>query len=92
VLAEALDRELSPQPFVVGQGEFATVEMHTLPIKGASLTSLLKGMTSLMVAEGDRRRLSIELERKRGLDEAAAVAAGASSISQKRQSRLGGGS
>lgn len=91
VLAEALHRELSPQPFVVGQGEFATVEMHTLPIKGSSLTALLKGMTALMVTEGDRRRLSIELERKRATDEATAALAGASSISAQRDKRFSRG-
>lgn len=92
VLAETLSRELSPQPVMSTDPQTGevTIEWIKMPIKGASLTAILKGMTALMVTEGDRRRLSIELERKRDLDEAAAVAAGASSISQQRQRRLGG--
>lgn len=92
VLAETLHRELSPQPIVTGNGDDTHIEWVTVPIKGSSLTAILKGMTALMVTEGDRRRLSIELERKRATDEAAAVLAGAASISAKRQERLGGGS
>lgn len=61
VLAESISRELSPQPMIVGKGEDATVEMVSLPPKGASLAAWLKGFTALMVTEGDRRRLSLEL-------------------------------
>jgi hypothetical protein len=90
VLAETLSRELHPH--FVSYIDVETGERMgswvTEPIKGASLTAILKGMTALMVTEGDRRRLSIELERKRDLDEASAVAAGASSISQQRQRRF----
>lgn len=63
LLAEAISRELSPQPIVVGQGESARVEMHSLPPKGAALASWLKGMTALLATEGDRRRARIELQR-----------------------------
>lgn len=62
-VAEAMSRELNPQPMVVGQGEHAHVEMVLLPPKGASLAAWLKAMTSLMVTEGDRRRARLELER-----------------------------
>lgn len=64
VLAESMSRELNPQPLVVGAGtDDVRVEMHSLPPKGASLSAWLKGFTSLMVTEGDRRRLRLELER-----------------------------
>ena len=63
LIAEAISRELNPQPMVVGKGETATVEMVRLPPKGASLAAWLKGMTALMVTEGDRRRLQLELQR-----------------------------
>lgn len=86
MLGEALSRELNPQPLVIQGIEGATVEMHELPIKGASLNAILKGMTALMVTEGDRRRLSIELERKR--DREAALPEGVASIAQGRRERL----
>lgn len=63
VLAESISRELQPQPVVVGKGDDARVEMFAMPPKGASLAAWLKGMTALMVSEGDRRRMRIELSR-----------------------------
>ncbi len=96
VLAEALSRELQPQPVVVpgSNGEAGFVEMHTLPIKGSSMTALLKGFAALLVTEGDRRRLSIELERERGraAADAAAAAAGVTPIASRRAARAGGAS
>jgi hypothetical protein len=90
ILAENLSRELKPQ--VIGlHPETGEIQMATVPMKGASLNAMLKGMTALMVAEGDRRRLSIELERKRSADAAAAAAAGIPDISQTRARRLAGG-
>lgn len=85
LLAEAMDRELKPQPVVTRTGEDVSVEMMTLPIKGASLTALLKGFSALMVTEGDRRRLSIELERRR---DAESLPEGVTSISQTRAARV----
>lgn len=63
LLAESISRELSPQPMVVASGKEAYVEYVTLPPKGASLAAWLKAMSSLLVTEGDRRRMSVELER-----------------------------
>lgn len=63
VIAEAMSRELNPQPMVVGSGRDASVELVAMAPKGASLTAWLKAMGSLMVTEGDRRRLRLELER-----------------------------
>lgn len=69
LLCESISRDLSEQ--VVGITEEGTVVRAEIPLKGASLSSYLKGMASLMMLEGDRRRLRIELERKKRLDAAA---------------------
>lgn len=63
LLAESISRELSPQPVVVGKGDDARVEMLSFPPKGASLAAWLRGMTALLVTEGDRRRAALELQR-----------------------------
>jgi hypothetical protein len=63
VVADAMSRELHPQPMVVGSGKDAHVELVSMPPKGASLAAWLKAMSSLMVTEGDRRRVRLELER-----------------------------
>jgi hypothetical protein len=62
-VAESMSREFKPQVVVVGHGKDATVEMHELPPKAASLTAWLKGAASLLATEGDRRRAGLELER-----------------------------
>lgn len=59
LLAEAISRELKPQPMVVGDD----VRMVELPPKAASVAAWLKGMTALLVTEGDRRRAQLELQR-----------------------------
>lgn len=61
VLAESISRELNPRPIVIGKGEDAHVEFLAMPVVGATLSAFLKGCTSLMVAEGDRRRAALEL-------------------------------
>ena len=66
LLAEAMSRDLQ-----------ATVDGVVQPISGASLASLMKGMTLLLVTEGDRRRLQIEL----GKPEPAADQQGATNVS-----------
>lgn len=73
LLAESISRELAPQPIVVGKGESAEVEMYRMPPKGASLAAWLKGMTALMVTEGDRRRARLELEAPTSGEEVADV-------------------
>jgi hypothetical protein len=78
LVAESMSRDLNPQ-FVgfaqtgIGQTE---PEFQTIPLKGASLASYLKAMSSLLATEGDRRRVSIELRRTVAVDddEVAAVA------------------
>lgn len=63
VLCESISREMSPQPMVVGRGEHSFVEMVTLPPKGASLSAWRATMASLLMTEGDRRRVALELDR-----------------------------
>lgn len=62
VLAESISRELKPQPVTIGSGENAETIMVELPPKGASLAAWLKGMGALLVTEGDRRRVALELQ------------------------------
>ena len=60
LLAESISRELKPQPVFDADGKIVT-EVERPP-KGASLAAWLKGMTALLVTEGDRRRLQIEFD------------------------------
>lgn len=70
LMCESISRDLNPQ--VVGITETGEVVKDYIPLKGASLSSYLKGFEALMMAEGGRRRLRVELERQKRLDEAAA--------------------
>lgn len=66
VIAESISRELQPQPVTTGMDQdtgLPIVEKMPMPVKGASLAAWLKGMTSLLATEGDRRRAAIELRR-----------------------------
>jgi hypothetical protein len=92
VICEQLSRALKPVPMFDADGAIVLDSngdpmMRSIPMPGAAMNSLLKGLASLMVTEGDRRRLSIELERRRGDVEVAPE--GVASISQQRQRRLG---
>jgi len=77
VLAESMSRDLEEQvigiPEKTGEPVYAKV-----PMKGASLSAYLKGMSVLLVSEGDRRRAELELQRTPPpdpkADEAAAIA------------------
>lgn len=61
LIAESISRDLKPQVVgVTGEGE---AQFAQIPLKGASLAAYLKAMSSLLVTEGDRRRVSLELER-----------------------------
>lgn len=73
LIAESISRELSPQPISIGSGGDARIEMVSAPPKGASLAAWLKGMTVLMVTEGDRRRARVELQRATAAEEHADV-------------------
>jgi hypothetical protein len=64
LLAETLSRELKPRPMMVdGQAvvdEEGRAQYVTSPISGTALSSILKGMSSLLVTEGDRLRVRLE--------------------------------
>lgn len=73
LIAESMSRDLKPQ--VVGVSIDGKAVKATIPLRGASMAAYLKAMTSLLVTEGDRRRLRIELSKPQvDEDEAAAVA------------------
>lgn len=61
LIAESMSRDLMPQ--VVGVTDTGQVVKDTIPLKGASLAAYLKAMTQLLVTEGERRRVQLELER-----------------------------
>jgi hypothetical protein len=69
LMCESISRDLNPQ--VVGITEEGDVVKDYIPLKGASLNAYTKTMASLMMLEGDRRRLRIELERQKRIDAAA---------------------
>lgn len=94
-LMEVLDRWLKPQDVKVGQigsdrdasggGEVEYIfEQKIVAMPGGVLSSILKGLSSLMATEGDRRRLRIELERRKALDAALAGDGKVTNIAQKR--------
>ena len=85
LLCEQVSRSLAPQPVVVGSGEEARVEMHTVPVNGAVMGQINKAMASLMLLEGDRRKLRIELERKRQRDAMLEAGSNVVSITQTRE-------
>lgn len=58
IIAESMSREFKPQQMVLADGKIVKVER---PPRAAAIAAWLKGMTALMVTEGDRRRLSMEL-------------------------------
>jgi hypothetical protein len=68
LFCESLSRDLNPQ--IVGiapANEFGPAEAikDRIPLKGASLAAYLKLAGQLMLTEGERRRVALELERTR---------------------------
>ena len=86
LLCESISRDLNPQ--VVGITEDGDVVKDVIPLKGASLSSYLKAFEALLMAEGGRRRLRIELERQKRLDAAAEGDGKVVDIVQRRQDAL----
>lgn len=72
LVAESMSRDLKPQPIGVDE-ETGKPVVAVIPLKGASLTAYLKAFTALMVTEGDRRRLGLELQRSGSAAEAPEV-------------------
>lgn len=66
LIAESMSRDLMPQ--FVGFTEAGDVIMEAIPLKGASLSAYLRAMAVLMVTEGDRRRLQVELAKPQPSD------------------------
>lgn len=60
-MAESMSRDLRPK--FVGTNKQGKPVMVSMPINGSSMAAYLKGMTALLVTEGDRRRARVELER-----------------------------
>lgn len=68
LLCESLSRDLKPQVVGIAPAtEFGPAEVVTdvIPLKGASLAAYLKAFGQLMLTEGERRRMAIELQRHR---------------------------
>lgn len=72
MLCESISRDLGEQ-FVGINEETGEVVKDRIPMKGASLSAYLKGFQALMLLEGDRRRLRLEIERRNALDGAVAA-------------------
>jgi hypothetical protein len=72
-LCESMSREFAPQPMVVGSGSDARVELVEVPPKGASLSAWRALMAGLLMTEGDRRRVALELQRPATPEETKAV-------------------
>lgn len=70
MLCESISRDMKKQPIGINE-ETGKPVMAYVPLKGASLNAYLKAFASLLMTEGDRRRLRIELERQRRIDAAA---------------------
>lgn len=70
LVAESLSRDLSPQVVgIVQQGPTAgEIVRDVIPLKGASMGAYMRAFTVLLVTEGDRRRVQLELERPTGPD------------------------
>lgn len=82
LMCESISRDLNPQ--FVGLTEEGEPVFESIPLKGASLSAYNKTMASLMMLEGDRRRLRIELERQRRIDAAAEEGSKVVDIVQRR--------
>jgi len=90
-LCEMLSRELKPKPITTTDADGATsIDWVIQPVNGAVMNAFLKGWASLMATEGDRRRLRIELERKKRIDAAAGDVAKVVDIVQRRQDAFKG--
>lgn len=70
MLCESISRDMNPQ-FVGINEETGKAITATIPLKGASLNAYLKAFASLLMTEGDRRRIRIELEREKRIEAAA---------------------
>lgn len=89
MMCEQIHLALQPRPSVIGEdseGE-PIIRWMQMPMPGAILGAVNKLMASLMLLEGDRRKLRVELERKKQRD-AAASGGNVTSISKTRSDRF----
>jgi hypothetical protein len=87
LVAEQISIALEPRPTVIGEtsdGE-PVIRFLVQPMPGATLNAVLKACSSLMATEGDRRRLRIELDRKKAQDAALAGDGKVTSITKNRE-------
>lgn len=68
LVAESMSRDLGEQFLGINE-KTGEVEYGVIPLKGASLNAYLKAFAALMVTEGDRRRMRLELQRNAEVDE-----------------------
>lgn len=88
MICESISRDMKPQVIGISE-ETGKAVFATIPMKGASLSGYLKAFESLLMAEGGRRRLRIELERQKRLDAAAEGEGKVVDIVAKRQELFG---
>lgn len=71
LMAESQSLDLKPQfvGFAQTGRDQTEAQYAVIPLKGASLSAYLKAMSSLLVSEGDRRRVGVELVRGVQADE-----------------------
>lgn len=82
---ESMSRDLGPQ-FVGISETTGEVMRERIPLKGTSLAAYLKVFSQLMVTESERRRFSMEIERRQFTDQ---KPASVSDIDTRRQGRVG---
>ena len=65
---ESLSRDLSEQS--IGITDKGDVVRDTIPLKGASLSAYSKVFATLLLTDGDRRRLRLDIQRKDAVEQA----------------------
>lgn len=93
MLCEDYSRELKPRKVQIGtdgDGEPIFVEAE-MPMPGAKLTAILKGLSALIATEGDRRRLQIQVKRDGQLQHGKETKTAQQRVVQNRLVALNGG-
>lgn len=89
VTAEMLSRELLPRSIVVGKGDAAVVHVVVMPLTASGFSAFLRACSQLLATEGDRRRVSVELQRA-ALSQKGGDSGGSVSEIDEWRKRLGG--
>lgn len=93
LLCEDYSRELKPRKVQVGldgNGDPIMVEAE-MPMPGAKMTAILKGLSALIATEGDRRRLLIDVKRNGQLQHGKETKTVQQRVTQNRLEILKGG-